>query len=484
MTIPQTTRSDPRTREFANLTSTFVQTCPARLYDMKTHQLITRNELRKRLHDELWPTLGSVPTFTTSEQFKRDLKAQLRSSAIYAVLSHRWTDDELVFQELRHGLPPCKHEKFSNFCRIAQDYGCRYAWVDTVCIDKSSSSELDESIRSMFSWYKHARVCIVYLGEGDSGSWGDDSWFSRGWTLQELLAPKKLVFFLRDWSRLSPKGQFDIVRREADVKMSGMDINSLRQVAWYAGIETDDLISFTPSPKNATKIFNYVARRSTTIPEDISYCLAGLLDVTLPIAYGEGRERSFHRLQVACVESYNDRSVFTWNIFDSPPSQRSSMLAGDPDAYCALCPRITPNVLWQNISEFVTPTLGTDQSFCFTNCGLRIAVTLHDVGETSSSPTDFWFTLHCKPKQRVTAVFPLGSHAPARVDLLKIAILGSYVDEKRVELSFAILLRTATVSTHMLPIATYERVRAYIVPSTLPSLGVLTHGAPETVYIM
>lgn len=110
--------------------------------------------------------------------------------------------------------------KIPGFCRIAKEiYGVKYGWCDTNCIDKSSSAELTEAINSMYRYYQEARCCLVYLADvsGDQGPLTRDNsredadllaaicrsrWFTRGWTLQELIAPSILVFFGHSWNEL------------------------------------------------------------------------------------------------------------------------------------------------------------------------------------------------------------------------------------------------------------------------------------------
>ncbi len=102
------------------------------------------------------------------------------------------------------------YEKLAQFCRVAASYGLRLAWMDTVCINKESSSKLDESIRSMFKWYKDSGICIAYLAETTTlDEMEKDKWFTRGWTLQELLAPSRIKFFAQNWTPLWDAGYFD-----------------------------------------------------------------------------------------------------------------------------------------------------------------------------------------------------------------------------------------------------------------------------------
>src|SRR5262249_8258217 len=128
----------------------------------------------------------------------------------YAILSHTWADDEILFEDVwesgwRHRISVRRKKGFSKVrdsCAQARRDGYGYIWIDTCCIDKSSSSELSEAINSMFKWYRNAKVCYAYLVDvqaADPASFEKSRWFTRGWTLQELIAPKRLIFFDGRW---------------------------------------------------------------------------------------------------------------------------------------------------------------------------------------------------------------------------------------------------------------------------------------------
>ena len=94
--------------------------------------------------------------------------------------------------------------KLVEFFNISFKYGCNYVWFDSGCIDKSSSTELEESIRSMFNWYRNSKICIVHLADTTSfRTLRQDPWFTRGWTLQELLAPRRIKFFEKSWRHVT-----------------------------------------------------------------------------------------------------------------------------------------------------------------------------------------------------------------------------------------------------------------------------------------
>jgi hypothetical protein len=138
-----------------------------------------------------------------------ELEEFLSSVPPYAILSHTWGDHEVTLAEM-----PMIHSQTSNadkFDKIRNAYaeaariGLRYCWVDTCCIDKTSSAELSEAINSMFEWYRRSTVCFCLLSDfrpvpSQISDISASRWFTRGWTLQELIAPAFLVFFDSSWT--------------------------------------------------------------------------------------------------------------------------------------------------------------------------------------------------------------------------------------------------------------------------------------------
>ena len=226
----------------------------------------------------------------------------------YAILSHTWTaDEEVSYQEASRitsdpdypAAARSGYRKILDTCRQAKSDGYPYAWVDTCCIDKTSSAELSEAINSMFKWYTEAAVCYVYLADlSTSSTWRDllknCRWFSRGWCLQELLAPDgdNLRFYDRSWELVGTKTELklDIAR------ITGINDDVL------AGIR---LLRTIPVARR----MSWAAKRNTTRVEDMAYCLLGIFDVNMPMLYGEG-ERSFMRLQEEIIRWSNDLSIF------------------------------------------------------------------------------------------------------------------------------------------------------------------------------
>lgn len=210
----------------------------------------------------------------------------------YAILSHTWgTDcDEVGFKDLLEGIWKSKagYDKI-RFCgdQATKD-ALQYFWVDTCCIDKSSSAELAEAINSMFRWYRNASKCYVYLsdvsaGDGEQITWEstfrESRWFTRGWTLQELIAPPSVEFFSKEGKRLGDKQSLERQIHE----ITGIAIPALQGSA-LSGFSVADRISW------ATK-------RETKRGEDRAYSLLGIFDVYMPLIYGEGWENAFRRLR-------------------------------------------------------------------------------------------------------------------------------------------------------------------------------------------
>jgi len=194
----------------------------------------------------------------------------------YAILSHTWGDGEVSFQEMQSGDAGSKagYEKVKRCCEIAAAGGFQYAWVDTCCIDKTSSSELSEAINSMYLWYKDSGVCYAYLSDVPSidlqavqeirGSvpFRQSRWFTRGWTLQELLAPDELVFYAQDWTKIGPRSSLESLIKE---------ITRIPLPEWRGAC--------------VAQIMSWASGRETTRSEDAAYCLMGLFGVNMPLLY-------------------------------------------------------------------------------------------------------------------------------------------------------------------------------------------------------
>jgi hypothetical protein len=212
----------------------------------------------------------------------------------YAILSHTWSEnaaEEVTFEDMKKGTGKGKagYHKIEFCAEQAERDGLQYFWVDTCCTDKSTSHELQASINSMFRWYRDAARCYVYLSDVSRAddqsdlSWKlafeKSRWFTRGWTLQELLAPASVEFFSQERTRLGDKGSLEKQIHE----QTGIPILALQGT---------HLSEFTVDER-----FLWAETRHTTLAEDGAYCLQGIFGVLMPLLYGEGRDNALRRLR-------------------------------------------------------------------------------------------------------------------------------------------------------------------------------------------
>jgi hypothetical protein len=215
----------------------------------------------------------------------------------YAILSHTWGADteEVTFKDLMDGTGKGKPGyKKIYFCgEQARRDGLQYFWVDTCCIDKSSSAVLSEAIISMFRWYHNAAKCYVYLPDVSrpafdvnkfnqlpwESAFRKSRWFTRGWTLQELLAPASVEFFSKDWEQLGDKKSLE------------------RHIHETTGISVKALQGSPLSNFSVTERLLWAEKRDTRREEDKAYSLLGIFNIQMPPLYGEGGENAFKRLR-------------------------------------------------------------------------------------------------------------------------------------------------------------------------------------------
>ncbi|RDW56407.1 hypothetical protein BP6252_14168 [Coleophoma cylindrospora] len=306
----------------------------------------------------------------------------------YAILSHTWGPDEVGFHELgvlaREWQSSYKDTqstqsnqrlaKVIGAAVLAAKNGYKYIWMDTCCIDKSSSAELSEAINSMYRWYEQAAVCYVYLSdvtlgsadearimeeiELEQSSFRKSRWFTRGWTLQELIAPSDVRFYAQDWSFIGSHKE-NVKLRHLLSRITGVDDRVL------AG-------SLSPQDLSVSTRMKWAALRRTTRAEDIAYCLMGIFGVNMPLLYGEGK-RAFIRLQDEILKETDDQSLFAWT---SPEVDRRNS-----DEICGLL--ATSPLSFRDAGNVrpLPPVLTRDSApSSVTNQGLRIQLYLAPVG--------------------------------------------------------------------------------------------------------
>ncbi|PIL25408.1 hypothetical protein GSI_13298 [Ganoderma sinense ZZ0214-1] len=274
----------------------------------------------------------------------------------YAILSHRWDKTEQTYQDIKEiqrvceenrrpappprarswfptrfssphngvsdSLPPppalpqsiwdssVLSDKVRNACKVAREDGFRYLWIDSCCIDKTSSSELSESINSMFAWYRDAKVCYTFLVDVPTSSFASlnatgsafrsSVWFTRGWTLQELIAPRQLVFLSKTWEPLGTKASLSALIKE----ITGIPTSVLAR-------DSQDLSHRSLDQCSVAQRMSWAANRTTAKVEDEAYSLLGIFDIQMPLLYGEGR-RAFRRLQEEILRRIPDQTIFAW----------------------------------------------------------------------------------------------------------------------------------------------------------------------------
>ena len=229
----------------------------------------------------------------------------------YAILSHTWGADteEVTFRDMIKGTGTSKRGFGKiRFCgEQARRDGLQYFWVDTCCIDKSNAVELQEAINSMFRWYRNATKCYVYLSDVSTkkrrlsdrfsehtweSAFRSSKWFTRGWTLQELLAPGpgSVEFFSQERDRLGDKRSLERQIHE----ITGIAISALRG-APLSQFDIEDRLSWAED-------------RQTTREEDKAYSLFGIFNIQIPLLYGEGGKKALKRLREEINKPLKDKA--------------------------------------------------------------------------------------------------------------------------------------------------------------------------------
>ena len=296
----------------------------------------------------------------------------------YAILSHRWEQDEISYKDMLEGKKRkgAGYAKIRNFCAIALRDAYGWAWVDTCCIDKSSSADLSEAINAMFGWYQRSKMCYVYLSdverhETETGAtqwptFGQSKWFTRGWTLQELIAPERVTFYDHYWHIIGCRPEL------------------LNDVSAATGIPSSAIENSRWRSFSVAQRMSWAAKRETSRIEDIAYCLLGLFNVRMALLYGEGAF-AFKRLQEEIIKVSADESILVWSRpqtrFDHGP-----LLADSPACFAACGGVTSKSTFWR-------------KPYSITNKGLRLSTSLYDVPQRPKRAefgfNDFLIPLNC-----------------------------------------------------------------------------------------
>ena len=312
-----------------------------RLLDTHTGQFVEKDpsdkETRYAILSHTWDQAGEQ----TYKQLKKIQKRHAHTSraSLITRLSSIWTEAELS-------------PKIRDACSHARTEGFRYIWIDSCCIDKTSSSELSEAINSMYAWYARADICYAYLADvpteedhtKDGSCFRKSRWFTRGWTLQELLAPPHLVFLSKSWKPLGSKlALVELVHRTTNINPEAL-------------LEAQSLDKFSVAQR-----LSWASKRETTRVENRAYSLLGIFDINMPILYGEG-ERAFRRLQEEIMRRIPDQTLFAWldlkrlvyphSALDEPVTTTSSDYNGQLWVLQETQPRHVQSLLAPSLDRF------------------------------------------------------------------------------------------------------------------------------------
>ncbi|KAH9941645.1 heterokaryon incompatibility protein-domain-containing protein, partial [Epithele typhae] len=255
---------------------------------LELHQVSDPTQERYAILSHVW-NLGKEDSFHSIRQLHNNIARESPAHA-EAYLAHH------------HKVTP----KLRSLCKFARHNGYRRVWIDTCCIDQSSSAELSEAINSMYKWYLQAAICYAFLADVDDDqdpsspasplrtSFRESIWFTRGWTLQELVAPRNVVFLSRHWTVLGTKTSLqDVIAEVTHISKAVLthsaplhSVSVAQRMSWAAG-------------------------RRTTREEDRAYSLLGIFGIHLPTIYGEG-EQAFVRLQEEILRRIPDQTLFAW----------------------------------------------------------------------------------------------------------------------------------------------------------------------------
>lgn len=299
----------------------------------------------------------------------------------YAILSHTWghPEEEYSFEDFRHGFDQVKRkpafDKLHYTCTQARQDGLDYCWIDSICINKDSSAELQEAINSMFEWYRRSSVCYAYLSDVTDDSFKNLScarWFWRGWTLQELIAPSTVRFYSRAWTLIGTKHD------RAD------DLNAITNIP--LGVLAGSTLLESNS---VAQRMSWASRRETSRPEDLAYCLMGIFSINMPMLYGEGN-KAFQRLQEEIIKSSDDNSIFAWRYPDTGTAESAmcGLLAEGPRYFSG-----SHTIQTAPLTEF---GMSDRPPFSMTNRGIQVQAHLIKI---ESDPEIYAMVLGCRPER-------------------------------------------------------------------------------------
>ncbi|CAK7228143.1 hypothetical protein SEUCBS140593_006816 [Sporothrix eucalyptigena] len=350
----------------------------------------------------------------------------------YAILSHTWSDHEPTFQDFCQDpdsvISTSKIKGFLESVLHREDESIKYVWIDTICIDKTSSAELQEAINCMYRWYQNAVSCYAYLKDVDANpskleppttpaileeedrnngkntaTWSsvdqaiiNSRWFTRGWTLQELIAPSRIAFYDTSWffvgAKVRDKGRFMSPTKPWNDRLATKDI--IPQIHEATGIPVDILMGTRVLEEfSVGQRLSWASKRKTTREEDMAYCLMGLFGVNMPMLYGEGSS-AFFRLREEIMKNSDDHSLFAYDYNLTPVFKTASSDRGERELslqHYAGCDCIE-QLQMKSIREKLPVLSRTMEHHFMTNKGLCIEL---DTVDVPGLPGTFAARLNC-----------------------------------------------------------------------------------------
>jgi hypothetical protein len=284
---------------------------PPRLLNTVTGRLCNQEEQMNAFMEttEYKKILSSSMTYAPLDM--KPIEEAVEKYFSWAMLSHRWGRDELRLHDVQsNGLynldPVGETVKLQKFCQISRDAGYCWAWSDTCCIDQSNNAEVSRSVNSMFVWYRNSALTIVYLSDvrpsSEYGALARCAWNTRGWTVQEFLAPEIIRFYQQNWTPY-------LNDQSTNHKES---ITIMQELADSTGINIQSLITFKPGMAGAREKLRWSSSRVTTLQEDIAYSLFGIFGIHLPVIYGENKQNALGRLLQDIIARSGDITALDW----------------------------------------------------------------------------------------------------------------------------------------------------------------------------
>ncbi|KAI6041682.1 hypothetical protein EDC04DRAFT_1229841, partial [Pisolithus marmoratus] len=298
------------TRAIDPIVRGILESCPLVVIDVTTGCLCDGPERTRIFKAD--PTFKELILSMTREVDDERILRVVASFFRYGMFSHAWQGNEPSFQDVNivksvWNLPDTSlNKKLRNFCKETRRLGYNWAWSDTCCIDKATSSILNQSLTSMYKWYADSAVTLVFLaGVAHPSKLGDlthSYWMTRAWTLQEFLSPKVIFFYDSEWKPYL--GDTGTNHKESPEIMQEL-VDAMK-------IPRGTIVTFSPDDLGAREELRLASTRNATVKEDVAYSLIGIFKSDIRPHYGEGADALGHLLE-EIVARYGEVTVLAWS---------------------------------------------------------------------------------------------------------------------------------------------------------------------------